>query len=317
MIYSVQQLWSIALWLEKWDIQVKYAYMNDVWSQARKRIEKKRSIDEWSTFADSELFADTYDLYLQELGSPNEIVIFDFWCWTWETVKSALKKIIDTWVKVKYHAFDLSSNIIELCRSNLDSIEWLFFDATIIDFEFSNLVELLAEVRNRYNNAPVLWLLLWNTVWNFNSMERVLTNILEAMRLWDKFLIWIERSDVTNSRWIARMIQSYQNNDVTELVTSTLSELWVDVGIWEIEYIFNQQKSALEIFFIFEGNTSITLLGQTISFKIGERLRLAVSHKINEESLSKIFSTLDVRIANIRTNTSNTYLQALISPKRK
>jgi len=79
----------------------------------------------------------------------------------------------------------------------------------------------------------------------------------------------------------------------------------------------NQQKSAIEIFFIFEGNTSITLLGQTISFKIGERLRLAVSHKINEESLSKIFSTLDVRIANIRTNTSNTYLQALISPKRK
>jgi len=198
-IFSDLQLSSILLWLEKWDIPLKYTYITPEWAKARSKIEKLR-IQKGQSFADAALLKDSIELYLQELNNPKELAIFDFGCGTWETVKETLQKLSLMWIHVRYHAFDISQSIINLCKQNISKIKNCTFDYSIIDFEISNLVNILYDIRLKYNNIPVLWLLLWNTVGNFSSMERILTNILEACRIGDRLVVGIERADI--QKWL-------------------------------------------------------------------------------------------------------------------
>jgi uncharacterized SAM-dependent methyltransferase len=314
-VFSSQQLSSLILWLEKWDIPVKYSYMTKKWSISREKLEKIRT-KEWQSYADALLLHDSIEIYLQELWNPKEIALFDFGCWTGETVKKTLYKLWTLWIWVKYHAFDISQNIIDLCKENISHIENCVFNYTLIDFEISNLVNVLYDIRLKYNNIPVLWLLLWNTVWNFNSMERILTNILEAFRVWDKLCVWIERADIYNKRWYQNMINVYNSDEVAHVMTSTIEELWFNLTHWKYEAIFNERLSAVEWFFIIEKNFTIEIWGKVFSFSPWERIRLAQSKKIDEKWFSELFLELDMRIANLRTNDANTYLQALISSKK-
>lgn len=314
-LFSDQQLSSIILWLEKWDIPVKYSYITKQWSKARSKIEKSRTI-EWQSFSDALLLKNSIEIYLQELWGPKELAIFDFGCGTWETVKETLLKLWKMWIKVKYHAFDISQNIINLCKNNISNINNCEFNYSIIDFEISNLVDILYNIRSKYKNIPVLWLLLWNTVGNFNSMERILTNILEAFRIWDRLCIGIERSDINNKRRFDNMINIYQSKAVFNIASATIKELNFDLKNGRYYVNFNERLSSIEWFFIIEKDFSIKINNKTINFKVWEKIRIVQSKKIDESWFSKLFLDLDMRIANIRTNESNSYLQALISSKK-
>jgi len=315
-IYSEQQLSTIILWLEKWDLPVKYAYMTETWSAAWSAIEETR-IASWQSFSDAILLHDTIELYLQELWVTWELTIFDFWCWTWETIKKTLKKLTNQWMIINYHAFDISEKIIALCKKNLYEVDWVHFDYDIIDFEISNLVNIIHDVRSKYKNTPVLWLLLWNTIWNFSSIERVLSNITEALRLQDKLVVWIERANIQNQKWYDTMIKNYNSDIVKTLVLSTLSELWISIDSWITYWIFDTSKKLIEMYWKLEENLSLSIASTSIEFQKWERIRIAISQKIDEIKLSQIITDLDLRIANIRTNSANSYLQVLISSKRK
>lgn len=249
-IFSDQQISSIILWLEKWDIPIKYAYMTEQWSQAWSKLEKLRT-NKWQSFSDAQLLKDSIELYLQELWNPKMIAIFDFWCGTGETIKDTIWKLKQLWIGIKYHAFDLSPKIINLCKINLltDHSD-LDYNSTLIDFETSNLVNILADIREQYHNIPVLWLILWNTIGNFNSMERVLSNIIEAFRLEDRLVVGIERADLQNNRWYEKMIKSYNEEIVYNVPMSTISELWFNQKDWYHEAIFNHKTSTIESFFL-------------------------------------------------------------------
>jgi len=303
-IYSEQQLSSITLGLEKWDLSVKYAYMTDVWSKSWNAIEKAR-VESWKSFSDGTMLKNTIDLYLQELWVNWELTIFDFWCGGWETVKTTLDKLIGMWISINYHAFDISENIISLCKKNLSELQWLHFDYDIIDFETSNLISILHDVRSKYNNSPVLWLLLGNTIWNFPSMERVLSNITEAFRLQDKLVVWIERADVQNQKRYDQMIKEYNSDTVATLVLSTLEELWVATSLWSFYSTFDHSKKLIEMFWKLNEDISLSVASSEIIFQEWERIRVAISQKVDEEKLSQIVSDLDLRIANSRTNPSN------------
>lgn len=314
-LFSDQQLSSIVLWLEKGDIPVKYAYITKKWSEARNKLEKLRT-NEWQSFSDAILLKNSIELYLQELWNPKDLAIFDFGCWTGETVKTTLKKLGEMWINVRYHAFDISQNIVDLCKENISKIKNCIFDYSIIDFEIGNLVNVLYDIRSRYKEIPVLGLLLWNTVGNFSSMERILTNILEAFRIKDRLCVGIERADIHNKRRHHNMMEVYRSKEVFDVFWSTMEELGFDLKKWKYEPIFNERLSAIEGFFMIEKDFDININWKVLWFKSWEKIRIAQSKKMDESWFSKIFLDLDMRIANLRTSESNTYLQALVSSKK-
>ena len=56
-------------------------------------------------------------------------------------------------------------------------------------------------------------------------MERVLSNITDAMRLQDRLVIGIERADLQNPRWFESMMQTYSSKEAYDLFIATLEEL--------------------------------------------------------------------------------------------
>jgi uncharacterized SAM-dependent methyltransferase len=112
------------------------------------------------------------------------------------------------------------------------------------------------------------------------------------------------------------MIRSYKQKDVFEFVFATLKEIWFSRNYGTLEPIFKERTNTIELIFTIKKKIVITINKQKIQFNKGEKIRVAQSKKIDESWFSKLFLDLDLRIANIRTNESNSYLQALISSKK-
>lgn len=306
----------ISLYLEKGICPLKYAYKTEKWAHAWDEIEKARAVD-GGNFAESELLVNNIETYLDELGKPNEVVLFDFWCGTWETVKGVLLKLLDLGIHVHYHAFDISPEILKLCKANIWKLWKKYsFDSTILDFESSNLVNILSDIRAQYNNIPVLGMLLWSTIWNFDSMERITSNITESFRITDKLIIWIEKFDISDDRRKNELVNTYNNDLAFDVTFSTLEYFWVkkDDGEWNV--IFNNKNLSVEIYFEIIKEKIILVWEQKINFKKWDRIKLSQSKKLNEAQFAQMFLDLDLRIASMRTNEKNTFIEMMLSPKK-
>ncbi len=271
----------------------------------------------WGVNYDLDLLLNSIDLYISELEIKDEIILFDFWSWIWNTVIPTIKNLINSWFKVNYHAFDISENIISLLKENFikNNIK-IDFNYTIIDFEEKDLSEIIFEVRKKYTNKPILWLFLWNTIWNFLSIERVLSNIMDALDLKDKLVIWIERVDLQNQRWLSNMLSWYKPTISREHDFATLEYLWLKKEYWNFDVIFNNRNLSVETYFIFNKDFEIELDWNKYKFNIWEKIKLFHSKKVNEEEFSKILTGLDLRICNLRTSKDNLYLQSLVENKK-
>ena len=106
-VFNESQLSALSLALEKWDCPVKFTYITSKGADAWNEIEIQRAKNWWN-YAEYELLRDNIDIYLQDIWSPQEIALFDFWCWTGKTVKWMLEKLCNEGLKVHYHAFDIS-----------------------------------------------------------------------------------------------------------------------------------------------------------------------------------------------------------------
>jgi len=112
------------------------------------------------------------------------------------------------------------------------------------------------------------------------------------------------------------MIRSYQTKEIFDQVGSTAKTIWFDVQEKMYDVSFNEKISSIEIFITIPKSTTIKIKNTLITFQKSEKIRVAQSKKINELEFSRLFLDLDLRIANIRTNETNSYLQALISSKK-
>lgn len=226
-------------------------------------------------------------------------------------------KLIDLWVSVHYHAFDISPEILKLCEANLGKL-WknYTFNSTILDFESSNLVNILSEVRNQYNNIPVLWWMLWSTIWNFDSMEKIITNITDAFRIEDKLIVGIEKVDVSDDRRKQQVVEAYTNEITADLTFSTLEYFGLNKNQWEWKVIFNNKNTTIEVYFELYEEVNINVWSKNLWFLKSDRIKLAQSKKLNEPQFAQMFLDLDLRIASMRTNTKNTFIEMLLSPKK-
>jgi uncharacterized SAM-dependent methyltransferase len=315
-IFTDAELSVISLYLEKWICPLKYAYKTDKWANSWAKIEKLRAVDGWN-FAEYELLINNVEIYLQELWNPKEIAVFDFWSWTWDTTKWLLLKMLALGIKVHYHAFDISPEMLKLCELNLWNL-WknYTFNSTVLDFESANLVNILSDIRAQYNNIPVMGGLLWSTIWNFDSMERIITNITDALRIEDKLVVGIEKVDVSDDRRKEQVVNAYDNILVNELTFSTLEYFWMTRKQWEWNVIFNNKNIAIEMYFELSEDFLLNTWNKEISFTKWDRIKLAQSKKLNESQFSQMFLDLDLRIANMRTNSKNTFIEIMLSPKK-
>lgn len=316
-MFTELQLNKIVLWLHKWHIPIKYSYVTEKGAEAWNLLEeRKKTCNNWKNY-DADLILDTIDLYISELNIKDQITLFDFWPWIWNTIVPTIKYLLEKWFKVNYHAFDISENIILLLKSNFKKHNVsITFSYTIIDFEEKDLSEIIFNIKKRYNNIPVLWLFMWNTIWNFTSIERVLSNIMDSFELQDKLLIWIERVDLQNERWLKNMLKRY-SDDISNIHDfSTLEYLWFKKEDWSFNVSFNKTNFSIENYFIFNKDFKIKINDSTLNFISWEKIKVFHSKKINEEQFSKVLTSLDLRICNLRTSKDNLYLQCLVENKK-
>jgi uncharacterized SAM-dependent methyltransferase len=112
------------------------------------------------------------------------------------------------------------------------------------------------------------------------------------------------------------MMDVYNSKDVSNVFLWTIDELGFPLLKWFYEAIFNERTNAVEWWFVIKEDFEIKIKDTILSFSTKERIRIWQSKKLDESSLSKIFLDLDLRIANIRTDSNNSYLQVLVSPKK-
>ena len=228
-IYNKSEISELVLNLEKWICPIKFAYKTPQWTKYWWIIEEDRK-KEWVMFAEPKLLKDTVDIYLQEIWNPDSLCLFDFGCGIGETPKSMIKELLKRWKKVYYHAFDISEIMAKQAQQNLSNLwENFNFAYTILDFETFNLTNVLIDIREKYNNIPVIGMLLWSTIWNFESMERVITNIVNSFRINDRFIFWIQKTHLSNEKKLNSMIDEYQSDKLFTFVTTTLKYFGLDV----------------------------------------------------------------------------------------
>lgn len=221
-IFSEAQTSALSLALEKGDCPIKYTYITEKGAKAWNEIEIARA-QNGGNYAEYELLRDNIDTYLQDIGNPQEIAFFDFGCGTGKTVKGMLERLQKKGLTIHYHAFDISQEIIDICRETVGDLGSNYdFDQTILDFETSNLTQTLFEIREKYNNVPVIGLLLGSTIGNFDSVERIITNIMQSFRIQDRMIIGAEKFDISNEKRMSVMMDGYRHDIALNLVFSTL-----------------------------------------------------------------------------------------------
>lgn len=311
--YTEQQINDIFFNLQKWECPVKFIYINPEWANAWETIETQSK-----SYQDGEILEKSITTYLNELWGAKEIAIFDFWCGIGNNIKQALLFLTQNNYTIHYHAFDISQEIIKKCTQNLiNTIPNLSIDATIIDFETTNLIPIMFDIRKKYNNIPVLWLFLGNTVWNFSSMERVISNIMDSLRLEDRLVIWLQRVELNNKRRLENTIKYYEKNIIQEILFSVLKYLWIknNQGNYYVE--FDYKTNSIECYFEFNIQTILQYDTLEAKFEPWERVRIGKSTKRDESNFTKTLLDLNLRIASLNTSYDNNYLQVLVSNKRK
>jgi len=315
-LFDKNQISSLILSLEKSISPLKYSYITEKWAKWWEIIEKNRAKIGWN-YAEYELLKDNIDIYLQDIWNPQEICFFDFWCWTWNTSKWMLEKLIKKWIIVHYHWFDISENIIKLAKKNIWNL-WknYTFNSTILDFETFNLSNILIDIRNSYNNIPVIGMLLWNTIWNFDSMERIIINIMDSFRIQDRMIIWVEKSDLNNEKRMNEMIEWYKSSNVFNVLFSTLEYFWLNKINWKYNVFFNKEKNSIEWYFQLINSVTLSIWDNDLIFWKWDKIKLFQSKKMNEGSLTNLLLDLDLRIWSTRTNIKNTFIQTMIWSKK-
>ena len=307
-IFTSSDLSIIELSLKKGILPIKYSYKTKQWAKYWSEIEKIRAKNNWR-HVESELLENNIDLYLNELWNPSEICFFDFWCWVWNTIKPTIVKCLEKGIKVNYHWFDISEEIIKLAKENIWKLWKNYnFETEILDFEIDNLSNKLNIIRQGYNNIPVIWMVLWNTIWNFDSMERILINIMSAFRIEDRLILWIEKKQDD----IEKILEWYKLKIVKKLTTSLVNFIWISELKYLYKIIFNKEKSRVEWYIKLKEDIITNI---NIKLKKWMKIQIFKSRKMNELELSKLFLELDYRIASLRTNKKDTFVQIMIGNK--
>ena len=315
-IFTTLELSQISLFLSKGDLPMKFHYKTPKGAAAWMKWENSEESGGCANY-ESALLLKNEDIYLQELNNAQdeEIVIFDFGTGEGKSIENFLKKL-SVGKKVFYHAFDISEFVLESNKKRITKISNnITYGSTLIDFESGNFFEVVSEAKLRYGNKNILAFLLGNTVGNFLSIESILEKVLEPLSKQDRLVVGIGRSELSNKIWIDNLVTSYRDEKAKNIVFSVLDYLGVDTEMLDYDAEFDMHESAVNAIAICKENITLKINEDILNFNKGQRIRVAKSQKVDEASISKTFSDLNLRVCNLSTTNDDKYMQVCLSNK--
>jgi len=175
--------------------------------------------------------------------------------------------------KNKITIFDLSPEMINFCRQTLRRpVTFTQTDFEKIDFQ---------------NGANQLWVMLGNTLGNFDDIPQFLRKISATK---SKLILGMELLDdaggqSNHQETIAKIVQEYNNETGFDFIFTPLELLGVKRDDGKIQVRFNQKTKRIEEFFAFTNVLSRKKFAQENNLQLGEvrKILLSVSSKRTQQ----------------------------------
>lgn len=315
-MYTSKQLLDMGLQLNKGEFPAKYSYVPKKGAKRWKQVEDERIQKQGITFVESEMLVEGFPVFFCELGKPEKIILVDLGCGTGEVVKKLIQHLYDLKISVKYFALDISKECINLCRNNLlAAFPNLEFESINVDFETLDFITTMQKISCNQKH-PLLCLFLGNTIGNYTSIPHLLVSVTQGLNLKDRLIIGVQKSQTNSLRWINKMLGFYRSKKMCMQSFSGLEDLGISPSSGKFEIEYNTVKNQAEIWFYFDKETDIKTSEFKIHFNQGERVLLQKSKKLSETEFSHLLQEVNLRIAMLRTDKNNGYLQAMVHPIR-
>lgn len=307
--FTEDQMSDIILWLEKWNLPIKYAYMTPIGDTAWTEIEKNRN-NSWSVFLDSSIFTQSIETYLNDMNNPEEIIVIDIGGWVGFTSKPIIESLQYKSIKTQYHTIDISEEMIQKNKRHLSSI--LDVEGHLLDIEQGGIRSKIKEIKNRNPNIPILVTILWSTIGNFPEARALLRQIESALWLIDRIIVGTQ----IYHEWQESQITKIYNNDESaiRMLNATINNLWIQID-GNYNFRWNTRETMIEWGITLNKDTVLSIWNKQISFENEEYIRLLESRKYNTGWLIQLAGNM--RIAVTKSDIRWKFMQVMFAPYRQ
>lgn len=307
-IFTWDQIHDIAVWLETWNLPIKYAYMTNTWGSAWMEIEDHRN-NRGSTFLDSALFTDSIETYLNDMWKPDSIILIDIGGWVGITSKPVIESLQQKSIHVDYHTIDISKDMIEKNRSYLSSIidtKW-----HLLDIDEWGLRAKIRSIKIQKPTTPILVTIFGSTIGNFPEARAILRQIAWVLTTEDRIIIWTQ---IHLPGQESQILKIYQNDESAhQIISATINSLNLNLE-WEINFSWNSQENMIEWWITIKRDTEIQFWEKLLRFSNQDYIRLMESRKHTINSIINLAG--DMRVATTKSDIRWRFMQVMFAPYR-
>ena len=293
-VFTENEIVEIARDLEVYkEINFKFSYKNTgakAWDDFYNKSVEDKSYK--THIRVMNLLENSFDIILSKVNKDKKLNIIDIGSGNSHPVKQFLEKLNNLDRLNKYVALDISPELIEISKSNINS--WfpnLKFSSHVCDIEITKLLNIFEKERSEDENTVNCILDLGSTIGNHRNRLEVLRNISEGMLRGDLFII-------SNSTDLANNKSAISHLKIKESL---------DQAVWIPKMMgFDTDSSEVENRFDFERDSKIKAIrldkDYTLKLKVLNRNKMFKFHKGDEILLWKhhmtspedLFSELEV-----------------------
>ncbi len=304
--FTWDQIYDIAIWLEKWNLPIKYAYMTPIGDTAWTEIEKNRN-NSGSAFLDSAIFTDSIETYLNDMGNPNSLILIDIGGWAGFTSKPVIQSLQNKSIEVEYHTIDISEEMIQKNQSYLSSIvdsKW-----HLLDIDEWGLRTKIRAIKIQNPNTPILLTIFGSTIGNFPEARALLRQIEWVLSTTDRIVIW---SQIHQPGHESQILKIYQDDESTyKIISSTINSLKLTLE-WSYNFSWNTQEKMIEGWLIVNQDSQIQIWWKCISFIKNDYIRLLESRKHTLGSIIELAGNMRVSIT--KSDIRWKFMQIMFAP---
>ncbi len=268
--YSLEgntRVWNIA--------DSKLWYLTPEQAQAFLDLEDDPEYKKDITQKEMDLINQNVDAILEKAGNDS-LNIIDLGCGDGRKSELFIDKLKGK-VKIRYCPIDISGYMVEKAISRLTNLEGVdevvHFQWNISDFEnLENIASLLRTGEYKRN----MFLLLGNTLGNFEINE-LLYEVRSSMKEGDVLVI----GNGLDNRKPNEILKSYNLEAFDKFSVLAIEQLGLNKNSVKFDVRF--RNSRVESFYTIKKPISISFLGKTVHFDVGDQIVVIVSYKYNKD----------------------------------
>ncbi len=283
-VFTKSQLIELIVNLRKGVLPTKFTYFNEgvkCWNQISVNSYNSRVLSVIDTSLEYLIFRfKKYEVInLIDIGVGNGL-----------PVKILIEKFLKSGFKVNYTGIDISPEMIEILRSNLN--KWfgkkINIDTKIADIEHTVIRDILYDtrVKNRNSTSCNLVLMLGCTIGNFVERERVLKNISASMTIDDYYLFDAEiKSPIDYG-----LVSSHLNSEIAIREDTWLLEfLGLKNDFYQREKVYISELDSQANFYKLKKDVDIKIkfddFEDYVNLESGDKIQGITIHSFNIEKL--------------------------------